>query len=100
VKPVRIANWHQPSVFFCKTINFHTRELLAHEAHRVLPPGKGDGHGSLTSADCTAKNHSKPVMKWLTDNDDCQSLLTTIIFKTYVNVYKYPSVVYNLKHTA
>lgn len=34
-------------VFLCKFLNFHTRELLAHEAHKVLPPGEGGSSGSL-----------------------------------------------------
>lgn len=45
------------------------------------------------------ESQPEPEGKRLTDNDDCQSLLTTIIFKTYVNRYNYLSVVYNLKHT-
>lgn len=77
-------------VFLCKFWNFHTRELPAHEAHR--------GKGGSSAPNCY-ESQPEPAVEWLTHNDDCQSLLTTIIFKTYVNLYKYLSVVYNLKHT-
>lgn len=39
-------NSMKQTVFLCKILNFHTRELLAHEADGALLPGKG-GSGSL-----------------------------------------------------